>query len=157
MTTRDIRSQIDIRRILYALAIIAIVLGLFGFFSRLVAGERDVSYGSYINWGLWVAMYLFFAGLAAGSFMVASLDYLFAYDASTGRVPDWSYGALSRTWLADAEVLAFLRRHNPWALRDMAERLLEAQQRGLWNGAPDDEIVRLRQLLLESEALIESG
>jgi cobaltochelatase CobN len=96
-------------------------------------------------------------GYKGGFEMAASLDYLFAYDASTGRVPDWSYGALSRTWLADAQVLAFLRRHNPWALRDMAERLLEAQQRGLWNGAHDDEIARLRQLLLESEALIESG
>jgi cobaltochelatase CobN len=96
-------------------------------------------------------------GYKGGFEMAASLDYLFAYDASTGRVPDWSYGALSRTWLADAEVLAFLRRHNPWALRDMAERLLEAQQRGLWAGAPAEELARLRQLLLESEALIESG
>ena len=67
----------NIKRILYVLAIVAIVLGIYGFASRLLFGERDVNYGSYINWGLWVAMYLFFAGLAAGSFMVASLDYLF--------------------------------------------------------------------------------
>jgi len=96
-------------------------------------------------------------GYKGGFEMAASLDYLFAYDASTGRVPDWSYGALSQTWLADPEVLAFLRRHNPWALRDMAERLLEAQQRRLWEGAPAAEIARLRQLVLDSEALIEAG
>jgi len=87
--------------------------------------------------------------------MAASLDYLFAYDASTGRVPDWSYGAISSTWLNSAEVLAFLRRSNPWALRDMAERLLEAHHRGLWEGAEAPEIERLRQLVLDSEALIE--
>lgn len=96
-------------------------------------------------------------GYKGGFEMAASLDYLFAYDASSGRVPDWSYGAISRTWLADERVLAFLRRHNPWALRDMAERLLEASQRGLWEAAAADEIARLRQLVLDSEALIEAA
>jgi cobaltochelatase CobN len=95
-------------------------------------------------------------GYKGGFEMAASLDYLFAYDASTGRVPDWSYGALSRSWLGSEAVLDFLRRSNPWALRDMAERLLEAQQRGLWRDAPPQEIARLRSLLLDSEALIEA-
>ena len=96
-------------------------------------------------------------GYKGGFEMAASLDYLFAYDASSGRVPDWSYGAISQSWLNDETVLAFLRRHNPWALRDMAERLLEAQQRGLWEGAPATEIDRLRELVLDSEALIEAS
>ena len=95
-------------------------------------------------------------GYKGGFEMAASLDYLFAYDASTGRVPDWSYGAISQTWLASAEVLAFLRQSNPWALRDMAERLLEAHHRGLWEGAEATEIERLGQLVLDSEALIET-
>ncbi len=95
-------------------------------------------------------------GYKGGFEMAASLDYLFAYDASTGRVPDWSYGAISQTWLASAEVLAFLRQSNPWALRDMAERLLEAHHRGLWEGAEAAEIERLGQLVLDSEALIET-
>jgi cobaltochelatase CobN len=38
----------------------------------------------------------------------------------------------------------------------MAERLLEAHHRGLWQGPADDEIDRLKGLVLESEALIES-
>jgi molybdopterin-containing oxidoreductase family membrane subunit len=69
--------MVTIRRVLYLLAVVALVLGVYGFASRLLFGERDVNYGSYVNWGLWVAGYLFFAGLAAGSFMVASLEYLF--------------------------------------------------------------------------------
>jgi protein NrfD len=69
--------MITAKRVLYVVGIIALLLGLYGFFSRVVYGERDVNYGSYINWGLWVAMYLFFAGMAAGSYMVATLDYLF--------------------------------------------------------------------------------
>ncbi|MFZ9850516.1 MAG: cobaltochelatase subunit CobN [Vulcanococcus sp.] len=94
-------------------------------------------------------------GYKGGFEMAASLDYLFAYDASTGRVPDWSYGAISQQWLADPTVLAFLRRHNPWALRDMAERLLEAHHRGLWADANEDQLEPLRQLVLEAEALVE--
>ena len=95
-------------------------------------------------------------GYKGGFEMAASLDYLFAYDASTGRVPDWGYGAISQAWLGSAEVLAFLRQSNPWALRDMAERLLEAHHRGLWQGAEATEIERLGQLVLDSEALIET-
>jgi cobaltochelatase CobN len=94
-------------------------------------------------------------GYKGGFEMAASLDYLFAYDASTGRVPDWSYGALAEGWLTDPAVLDFLRRSNPWALRDMAERMLEAHHRGLWEGALPDQLEGLRELVLESEALIE--
>ena len=95
-------------------------------------------------------------GYKGGFEMAASLDYLFAYDASTGRVPDWSYGALADRWLDDPAVLAFLRRSNPWALRDMAERMLEAHNRGLWAGAQNEKLASLRELVLESEALIEA-
>ena len=88
--------------------------------------------------------------------MAASLDYLFAYDAACGVVPDWCYEAIQTTWLAEAESRNFLMQHNPWALRDMAERLLEASNRGLWT--PMEEIKnQLRSLVLEAEAAVESG
>ena len=94
-------------------------------------------------------------GYKGGFEMAASLDYLFAYDASTGRVPDWGYGRITDSWLRDAGVRAFLEQANPWALRDMAERLLEAHHRGLWATAEEHQLADLRQLVLESEALIE--
>ena len=94
-------------------------------------------------------------GYKGGFEMAASLDYLFAYDASTGRVPDWSYGRITDTWLRDGAVRAFLEQANPWALRDMAERLLEAHHRGLWATAKEHQLADLRQLVLDSEALIE--
>ena len=94
-------------------------------------------------------------GYKGGFEMAASLDYLFAYDASTGRIPDWGYGAVCDRWLGDGDVRAFLERSNPWALRDMAERLLEAHNRDLWQGAQEHQLQRLRQLVLHSEGLIE--
>jgi cobaltochelatase CobN len=94
-------------------------------------------------------------GYKGGFEMAASLDYLFAYGASTGRVPQWSYGALCDTWLASQPVLDFLRDSNPWALRDMAERLLEAHHRELWTVAQPSQLEHLRELVLQSEAWIE--
>ena len=94
-------------------------------------------------------------GYKGGFEMAASLDYLFAYDASTDRVPDWGYGAICDQWLGDAQVLRFLEQSNPWALRDMAERLLEAHHRGLWEGASHNQLEQLRQLVLNSEAVVE--
>jgi molybdopterin-containing oxidoreductase family membrane subunit len=84
--------MITAKRILYVLAIVAVILGIYGFYSRLFIGERDVNYGSYVTWGLWVAMYLFFAGIASGSFMVATLDYLFEVPTfkGTGKLALWA-------------------------------------------------------------------
>lgn len=83
-----------IKKILYTLGVLALLFGLYGFAIRLFIGERDVNYGSYVTWGLWVAMYLFFAGIATGAFMIATLDYLFEMSLfkGTGKYALW--GAL---------------------------------------------------------------
>jgi molybdopterin-containing oxidoreductase family membrane subunit len=83
-----------LKRILYALGAAALVFGLYGFYTRLFIGERDVNYGSYVTWGLWVAMYLFFAGVSTGAYMLATLDYLFEIPLfkGTGKYALW--GAL---------------------------------------------------------------
>ena len=89
--------------------------------------------------------------------MGASLDYLFAYGASTDRVPDWCYGELCDQWLSQPRILEFLSTSNPWVLRDMAERLLEASNRGLWSSAKREQLLHLQELVNSSEAQIERG
>ena len=89
--------------------------------------------------------------------MGASLDYLFAYDAATDRVPDWCYGSICDQWLSNQQIVSFLMKRNPWVLRDMAERLLEASNRGLWQQASDHQMDQLRQLVISSETRIERG
>ena len=96
-------------------------------------------------------------GYKGGFELAASLDYLFAYDACTDAVPDWAYGAICGAWLEQPAVRTFLERSNPWALRDMAERFLEAHHRGLWQGASPERLDGLRQLLLEAEAIVETA
>jgi molybdopterin-containing oxidoreductase family membrane subunit len=83
-----------VRKVLFALSIIALLIGAWGLYDRLVFGHVHANYGSYVVWGLWVAMYLFFAGLAAGGFMISTLDLLFDIPVfkGTGKVALW--GAL---------------------------------------------------------------
>lgn len=88
--------------------------------------------------------------------MAATVDYLFAYDATTRCVADYMYDGVAQAYVLDETVQAFVQDKNPWALRDMAERLLEAHQRGLWAQAPGDVLNRLRAIALQAEAHIES-
>ncbi|WP_416137415.1 cobaltochelatase subunit CobN [Halomonas sp. HK25] len=86
-------------------------------------------------------------GYKGASEMAATLDYLFAYDATTDLVADYQYAQVSQALVMDPANQAFLREHNPAALEEMAERLLEAVQRGLWQ-EPGEQGPALQELLL---------
>ena len=64
--------------------------------------------------------------------MAATVDYLFAFAATTGAVRDHHFDAVFDAYLRDEDVRAFIASANPDALREMADRLAEAQTRGLW-------------------------
>jgi cobaltochelatase CobN len=87
--------------------------------------------------------------------MAATVDYLFGYDATAGVVEDWMYAQLAQAYVFDAEVSAFMRRSNPWALRGIAERLVEAADRGLWAEPPPGTLDQLRAAYLELEGQLE--
>ncbi|MGB7251497.1 MAG: cobaltochelatase subunit CobN [Phormidesmis sp.] len=89
--------------------------------------------------------------------MAATVDYLFAYDATTHCVEDHMYEGVANAYLFDPAVREFTQKSNPWALRDMAERLLEANQRELWQGASPQMIDGLRAITHEAEGQIEAG
>jgi len=77
-----------LRIVLWVLIALSLVAGVWGVYDRLVNGHENTAYGSYVVWGLWVAMYLFLAGAAAGTFFFATLDYLFHIKlfSGTGRL-----------------------------------------------------------------------
>jgi molybdopterin-containing oxidoreductase family membrane subunit len=81
-----------LKKISYAVGALALLFGLWGVYVRLFEGEQSANYGSYIGWGLWVAMYLFLAGLAAGVYMLAAFDYLFnvPHFKGTGKTMLWA-------------------------------------------------------------------
>ena len=80
--------------------------------------------------------------------MAASVDYLFAYDATTQLIDDYQYQRVADELIFDQQNQDFLRQHNINALEEMAERLWEAMQRGLWQ-QPEQYADRLQELLLD--------
>ncbi len=62
--------------LLGALWIVAFGLGLVGISQRLTSGHELAAYGSYVPWGLWVALYVYLMGLSAGSYLFSSLVYV---------------------------------------------------------------------------------
>jgi cobaltochelatase CobN len=82
--------------------------------------------------------------------LAATVDYLFGYDATARVVEDWMYERVTESYVGDPSMRAFFRASNPWALSAIAERLLEAQQRGMWN-ASDGARKTLVAAVLEAE------
>jgi cobaltochelatase CobN len=82
--------------------------------------------------------------------MAATVDFLFAFDATTELIDDHQYALLADAYLLDANTREFIQQHNPDALRDMTERMLEAQQRGLWQ-EPGEYREALESLLMDIE------
>jgi cobaltochelatase CobN len=72
-------------------------------------------------------------GYKGAAEMAASLDYLFAFAATTRAVKDHQFDQIAQAWLKDERVLAFLETSNPAALADIRARLAEALARGLWH------------------------
>ena len=88
--------------------------------------------------------------------MAATVDYLFAYDATAHCVADYMYEGVAQAYLLKDTTRQFVQQVNPWALRDMAERLLEAHQRRLWTSAERASLDTLREIIHAAEADIEA-
>ena len=68
-----------------------------------------------------------------GAFEIAAtVDYMFAFAATTGAVRDHHFEAVYQAYVMDERVRRFMEDKNPAALRDMTEKLMEAIDRGLW-------------------------
>ena len=61
-----------------------------------------------------------------------------------------------KNWLKNNNTKNFITENNPWALRDIAERLLEASNRKLWSNATIEEISSIKKLLSDIDSQIEN-
>jgi len=92
-------------------------------------------------------------GFKGAAELAATVDYLFGYDATTDVASDWMYEQVAEKYLLDEDLAAFMDGANPWAARGIAERLLEAAERGMWSEPSDETLgeIRARYLALESQ------
>lgn len=84
------------------------------------------------------------------------IDICYHWDASSGILEDWQYKEMAKTYAFDPEMQRFFKEHNPYALQNIAERLLEAISRGLWEN-PGEDREKLEALLLDAEGDIEDS
>src|SRR5882757_4093857 len=87
--------------------------------------------------------------------LAATVDYLFGLDATAGVVEDWMYEQLTESYVVDPATREFLQRSNPWALHGIAERLLEAAERKLWDSPDPATLAALREVYLQAEGDLE--
>ena len=88
--------------------------------------------------------------------LAATVDYMFGYDATAQVIEDWMYEDVTDEYVLNPEMQEFFRQSNPWALRGIVERLLEAIQRGMWENPPPEMLEQLRQMYLELETDLEA-
>ncbi|WP_346896413.1 cobaltochelatase subunit CobN [uncultured Roseibium sp.] len=78
--------------------------------------------------------------------MVATLDYLFAFAATTRAVGDHHFDQLFEAYLEDDRVREFLQDANPAGLSEMIARFQEAIDRGLWTPRRNSTHARLSEI-----------
>ena len=88
--------------------------------------------------------------------LVATVDYIFGFDATAQIAPDFVYEGLAEQYALDPAMREFYAKSNPWALNSVAERLLEAARREMWEQPNPETLEALRAVLLENETLLEA-
>ncbi|MBV1866038.1 MAG: cobaltochelatase subunit CobN [Rhodobacteraceae bacterium] len=83
-----------------------------------------------------------------GAFEIAAtVDYLFAFAATTGAVKNHHFDLVHQAFLEDEETREFIEQNNAPALREIAERLQEAVDRGMWVPKSNSAHATLQELL----------
>ncbi len=80
--------------------------------------------------------------------IAATVDYLFAFAATARAVRDHHFDMLYDAYIIDDAVRGFVAAHNPDALAEIARRLGEAIERGLWRPRLNSAADRLAELAM---------
>ncbi|MCY1373934.1 Aerobic cobaltochelatase subunit CobN [compost metagenome] len=71
-------------------------------------------------------------GYKGAAEIAATVDYLFAFAATTGKVGNHHFEMVYQAYIADKAVHDFMLDKNPAALSETASKLYEAIERGFW-------------------------
>ena len=93
-------------------------------------------------------------GYRGASDMQRRILHVYGWGSTTGLVEDWVYTRIAETYILDEEMRRWFEKHNPWAAEEIARRLIEAAERGVWK-APPELLERLREAYSEIEGVLE--
>ncbi len=83
-----------------------------------------------------------------------TVNHAFGWDATADALDEWIYEDITQKFLLDEEFSDWMKDVNPWARHEIAERMLEAIQRGMWD-ASDEMKETIRNIYLDTEGDIE--
>ncbi|MBF0292150.1 MAG: polysulfide reductase NrfD [Nitrospinae bacterium] len=72
----NLKAAPQIKAALWSVWILFLLAGLVGMGQRMFYGHLPAGYGSYVPWGLWIALYFHGVGMAGGVFALAALGHL---------------------------------------------------------------------------------
>ncbi len=91
-----------------------------------------------------------------GAFEItATVDYMFAFSATTGAVKSHHFEAAYQAFIMDDAVRDFMNEKNAPALKELAERFLEAMDRGLWDPRSNSARFSLEEIVSAADKLDE--
>lgn len=93
-------------------------------------------------------------GYKGAADMMKRIVRVYGFDATTDQVDDWIFDDIANTFVNDEEMKEFYKENNPYALEEIARRLLEAEQRGLWD-ADEETLENLRSNYVDIESWME--
>ncbi|WP_461864576.1 cobaltochelatase subunit CobN [Thermococcus sp.] len=80
--------------------------------------------------------------------------HLYGWEATTKLVEDWVFNEIAQKYVLDEEMRRWFEEHNPYAIEEIARRLIEAYERGLWKTS-EELIEKLMEVYSEIEGILE--
>ena len=93
-------------------------------------------------------------GFKGAQEIAAAVDSFFGWDATAETGEDWMYQSMAETFLFNEETRRWMEEANRWSVHSVSERLLEANQRGMWN-TDEETLRRLRSIYMQAEGTVE--
>ena len=93
-------------------------------------------------------------GYKGASDLAATVAHAFAWDCTSQIMEDWMYEEFAQKYALDPHMRQWMEQVNPWALKRIAAKLLEAETRNLWKANPITKKA-LQQLYLNIEGELE--
>lgn len=93
-------------------------------------------------------------GYKGAADLAGTVAYCYEWDATSEVMENWMYDGLARKYALDEQMRQWMQDVNPWALQRIAEKLLEAAQRNMWQ-ADEQTLQELERLYLSIEGELE--
>ncbi len=93
-------------------------------------------------------------GFRGATEILKMFEYVFGWDATSDIIENWMYDRMASDYILKDDVRQWIEEANPYAMHDMIDVLLEANERGMWD-ASDEMLEKLQDIYLNNEELLE--